>query len=176
MSDKISPDKAEKLKKLQEIVLSTLHHYLDSEEIPPNQGFKNKELERRMIDAGWKPGMEWCALFSEMVWRFAYEEVYGRVPEEFDKLFSANSQQTYKNFTKAGWNTDPTEPTMGCLVIWRNKEKGSIKGHVDLCEVPDLNRVKVIGGNVSDGVRRKVKSLAGYGNYDLLGFVHLEAL
>ena len=176
MSDELEVNKASKLAALKESVLKQLHHYLDSEELPPNQGFKNKELERKMIDVGWRAGMEWCALFGEMVWTNAYLDVYGYIPEEFPKLFSANSQQTYKNFAKVGWNTDHSEPTMGCLVIWKSKDKGSVKGHVDICEVPDLHRVKVIGGNVSDGVRSKVKALVGYGNYELLGFVHLEAL
>ena len=185
MADKeLAIEKQRKVEQLQESVLKLLHFYLDSEEIPPNQGFKNKDLERKMIDIGWKPGMQWCALFGEMIWTEAYLDVYGRIPEEFPKLFSANSQQTFKNFIKAGWSTSDDQPTPGCLVVWREDKKGSVAGHVDLCEVTDVYnpatklpvRMKVIGGNVSDGVRRKTKYSDKHGSYKLLGFVHLEAL
>jgi len=177
-------DKEQKLAQLQEAVLRLAHHYLDSEELPPNQGFKNKELERKMIDVGWRPGMAWCALFAELLWTMAYDEVYGKIPEEFPKLFSANSQQTFKNFNKAGWDTEPDQPTPGCLVIWKSSKRNDVSGHVDICEVSDAYdprsrmpvRMKVIGGNVSDGVRRKTKYSDKHGRYLLLGFVHLEAL
>lgn len=176
--------KEEKLRELQLTVVSLLHHYLGSDELPPNQGFRNKEFERAMVDVGWRAGMEWCALFSEMIWKKAYESVYGKYPEEFDKLFSANSQQTYKNFVKAGWAVDAEEPAVGCLVIWKKAAAHSTSGHIDVCEVagqfdPATRlpvRIQVIGGNVSDGVRRKSKSSNKYGTYKLMGFVHLEAL
>ena len=176
--------KAEQLIKLQQTALSLLRKYIDSEELPPNQGFHNKELERAMVDVGWAPGMEWCSLFAEMIWKKTYESVYGQYPEEFDKLFSANSQQTYKNFIKKGWTCTIDQPTPGCLVIWRKNEAGSKSGHVDLCEVTDTVdprsklpvRMKTIGGNVSDGVRQKTKFSDKHGSYVIMGFVHLEAL
>lgn len=174
----------EKVMQLKQTVQALLIKYLDSEELPPNQGFHNKDLERAMIDVGWAPGMEWCALFAEMIWKKAYESVYGKYPEEFDRLFSANSQQTYKNFIKKGWSVSIDQPTEGCLVIWKKNDPGSKSGHIDICEIADTLdprsklpvRMKVIGGNVSDGVRRKTKFSDKHGSYVIMGFVHLEAM
>jgi hypothetical protein len=109
-------------------IINVANGILGIKEIPPNRGFDNKEFEKEMKAlCGWRAGQAWCAYTAEYVWRKAYTNVYGDVYDNILKrLFSANSQQTYKNFSQSEMFMTGNEPKLGALVIWKHK---GISGH-----------------------------------------------
>ena len=157
---------------LRNNILNSARSIIGIKEIPPNMGFENKEFEKSMRSAGWRPGMAWCALTGELVWRMGYGYTYpaGRVDEiiiRLNKLFSANAQATYIGFQDSIFTVSQT-PEPGDIGIY--KKPNTIFGHMVIVEEVG-EKIRTIEGNSGDMVRKQIRTISGWGNYELMGFI-----
>lgn len=150
-------------------IIETAKNYVGQKELPPNAGFKDKYLTEKMIKIGWKKGWHWCCLFAKLVFKESYSAIYGDNSEQVNsivKLFSANSQQTYRNFEKKGLTGK--EPRPGAVMILKYK---GVSGHTGIVtEVRGEGYFMTVEGNNKDMVREVLRSTT---NPSLLGFCYL---
>jgi hypothetical protein len=136
-------------------VVEVARKYLGKTEKPGNMGFTDADFEQRMVDVGFQKGHAWCAYFTELCFKEAYPEKF----DEFDRLFSASTIQTFRNFQKAGYHTSMV-PEAGDLVIWQNYKDGKplATGHAGIVtweSDSNLSGFKSIEGNTSAGKSRE---------------------
>ncbi len=122
--------------------------YIGQTEKPGNMGFTDVEFERKMQKVGFQKTHAWCAYFTELVFKEAYPERLA----ELDKLFSASTIQTFRNFRDAG-HLIGNVPQLDALVIWQRIRYGSPQpfGHAGVVsKVIDVHTFKSIEGNTND--------------------------
>lgn len=93
--------------------------YIGQTEKSGNMGFNDVEFEKKMFQVGFHLHDSWCCYFQELVFKEAFPEKF----KEFDKLFSANSVQTFHNFKAAGYPTSLV-PAVDSLVVFQSKKDG----------------------------------------------------
>lgn len=131
------------------------------EELGNNEAFKNKEFQKKMQEAGFKKGYEWCVIFAKMVWL----NVFKQDVEIIKKIISPSSMQTWKNFSNTA-NLQgkfvrveaQSKPKPGDIVVWQRKGSAA-KGHAGLVTKVnnDLSFKTIEGNSNEDG------SANGYG-------------
>lgn len=127
--------------------------YIGETEKPQNAGFTDELFEKKMKAVGFEKGFAWCALFTELVFKEAFPDKFA----ELDKLFSAGTVQTFKNFQKESYPISNT-PVPGYLVIWQSYKDGKklTTGHAGIVsEVIDANTWYSIEGNTNDAGYRE---------------------
>ena len=143
-------------------IVSIAREYLGEKELKGNSGFHDEEFERRMDAVGWKLGQAWCAYFSELVWKQAYNLWDATLFTRLDKLFSASAVETFKNFSKTKDFIVSNKPIKGALMVWRNYKNGKPHwtGHVGIVELVDHKNKRVVtieGNSNSDGGREGIE-------------------
>jgi hypothetical protein len=171
---------------------NTALKYLGQTELKNNSGFKDKQLEKRMSEVGWKMGESWCAYFAELVWKEAYDsyEMKNDISKELlDKLFSGSSTQTHKNFDQSNFitrnqtnkNLLQKVPVPGALAIWRYGNDWT--GHTGIVLEPIGNAafISIEGNTNDDGARegyevakriRKLNAPFSENGLNLIGFIY----
>lgn len=156
--------------------------YVGKREKPGNKGFEDPELEARMIAIGWQAPWPYCILGVKMVY---VEAEPSKVNAH--KLFSANCQDTFENFLKAGYQITMA-PRPGSIVIWEYWKDGFLttKGHGGLVikQTPGgfesfEGNTDGPGGREGDGFYVKARSIvrtpATKGSSLIVkGFIHLS--
>lgn len=133
----------------QEVALK----YIGETEKPGNMGFTDVEFEKKMKAVGFQKTHAWCAYFTELVFKEAFPEKF----KELDKLFSASTIQTFRNFRDAAYPIGVV-PKPGNLVIWQTFDDGDPRatGHAGVVvEVVDKDTFYSVEGNTNDGGGRE---------------------
>lgn len=133
----------------QEVALK----YIGETEKPGNMGFNDADFEKKMQAVGFQKTHAWCAYFAELVFKEAFPEKF----KELDKLFSAGTIQTFKNFKEASYPISAI-PKDGNLVIWQTYKDGKPQttGHAGIVvQVVDQNTFYSVEGNTNDGGGRE---------------------
>ena len=137
--------------------------YIGQKEIIGNKGFENAVFEDKMESCGWDVGQAWCAYFTELVWKEAYELYKPEVIPVLDKLFSAGAVKTFNNFNKSPKFQTSKNPAVGAVVIWQYYKNGKPhwSGHAGIVSESVVglgNKFKTIEGNTnSQGGREGIE-------------------
>lgn len=116
-------------------VVKIAQSYIGQKEIKGNQGFEDKEFEKRMEEVGFKKGYAWCCLFAELCFVSAMVDK----KEELTKLFSASVVTTLRNFSGSkNWSIVKT-PSPGALAVFQTVRNGRKHwtGHIGIVEKID---------------------------------------
>ena len=157
-------------------IVETARKYIGQMEKPNNAGFKDSEFEKKMKLVGFLKGQAWCNYFVELVYREALPEL----DKKINKLMSASTQQTWKNFEKSGLFEFELSnyADEGDLVIWQSKSNPS-QGHIGIVSEVFEGGFKSIEGNTNDKggregyiVAERTRSLKDTKTMKLLGFIH----
>jgi hypothetical protein len=157
-------------------IVETARKYIGQMEKPNNSGFKDSEFEKKMKLVGFQKGQAWCNYFVELVYREALPEL----DKKINKLMSASTQLTWKNFGKSGLFEFEISnfPSEGDLVVWQST-KNSNQGHIGIVTTFDDKGFKSIEGNTNDKggregyiVAEKTRTLKDTKTLRLLGFIH----
>jgi hypothetical protein len=127
--------------------------YIGETEKPGNMGFNDAEFEKKMKAVGFQKTHAWCAYFTELVFKEAFPERF----KELDKLFSAGTIQTFRNFRDASYPVSNV-PKEGNLVIWQTFKNGEPQttGHAGVVvQVVDNDTFYSVEGNTNDGGGRE---------------------
>lgn len=154
--------------------------FLGIKEVGNNNGWQdvyfddlNMSFTDLMKTVGWQDTHAWCAYFAELVWKLAYANVDTLMVNKLDKLFSANSVNTFMNFKDQQSKT----PVIGSLVIWNYYKDGkaTTRGHTGIVVDVQGSVIKTVEGNMGDKVSTRTLII----NYEkkengnnLLGFIN----
>lgn len=117
--------------------------YVGIREIYNDQGWADKSFQQKMSAAGWKTGMQWCALFVRMVF---LQCAKGKALDFFRSKLNASAAGSFDNIKLAGKNDYAeviSKPEVGCLVCYVH--------HIEFCEAINGDKMTVISGNSSLG-------------------------
>lgn len=141
-------------------ILDVYQKYLGMTELSGNKFTDDNILGKLLHAAGQKDGESWCCYMQEGLFKEAYPDHFNQL----DRLFSANCQQTFRNFKEAGFEI-LSLPKIGCLAIWVKMKDGkeTTQGHAGLVvELIDSWQFKSAEGNSNNEGSRE-----GY-EFDLL--------
>lgn len=127
--------------------------YIGQTEKPGNMGFNDDHFEAKMKAVGFVKTHAWCAYFAELCFKEAFPEKF----QELDRLFSAGTIQTFRNFKDAAYLIGNV-PHAGNLVIWQNMKEGKplTTGHAGIvAEAIDQDDFWSIEGNTNDAGGRE---------------------
>lgn len=165
---------------LEKNIVNVAKGYIKQEEIVPNKGFKNKLFEMKMKAVGWLTGQPWCAYFTELVWKEAFEmSNFKEYIPVLNKLFSGSVVAGFRNFKQMSADFGvSTQPSVGALVFWQSTKNPS-NGHTGIVVAVNANgTIETIEGNTNvngsrEGfiVMNKQRGKDGYAGVKLLGYV-----
>lgn len=117
-------------------------YYVGQEEIPGNQGFKDKKFEELMKLTGWRQGQAWCAYFVELVWTQCGQDA---------SLFSGSAVQTWRNFENSDKYVCSDIPDVGDIIIWQMYRNGKAAwtGHAGIVIAIDNGVLVTVEGNTN---------------------------
>ena len=144
-----------------DLIAQIAQTYLGDEEIQPNQGFKNPQLQDEMDnlvtpDGPWVAPDPWCAALGCIVWTKAYTQMgYTDLLDKLQQhLFSLNSQNMLRKC-----HADPVWPTgmvpkVGAMAIYGDGDS-TTSGHtacaVIAVDAEGINYQTVEGNTIPDG-------------------------
>jgi thiol-disulfide isomerase/thioredoxin len=160
---------------MSEKVVEIAESYVGQKEIHGNQGFLNKDFEKKMRAVGFYTGAPWCAFFVKLVWKESDTERY--------KLIAGSALQTMRNFVKAEKIDLVAKPNVGAIAIYRTMKNGKAQttGHVAVViEVGDVTFTTVEGNTNASGGREGIEVAKKYRSYkfyepnglQLMGFIN----
>ena len=169
-------DASQEILRLRNEVVTFAEVFIGQKEIPPNLGFEDKNFERHMLEVGWHPGNAWCALTAELIWKIGYKAQYiadeimqAEINKILSRLCSANSQATYRNFDRSDEFEVSMIPERGDIGVFKS---GKTTGHtVIVREVLSPVEIVTVEGNSGDCVQSLSRLSAGWGNYELMGYI-----
>lgn len=152
---------------LNQEIAKVAKKYVGNTEISGNKGFENKEFEELMTAVGWRKDQAWCAYFTELVWKEAYNNIFNdpNINKSLDILFSAGAVATFNNFRRSEFFTSDT-PCIGSLVIWQTFRRnvphwtghaGIVVDHTDKTIVTVEGNTNQKGSREGDGVYEKLR-------------------
>lgn len=166
--------------KILKTVVEVAKSYVGQQEIKGNQGFKDKDFQKRMEEVGFVKGYAWCCLFAELCWRSAMIDK----SEELNKLFSASVSRTQNNLIAAEGYSISKKPTPGALAIFRVVKRGKLdwRGHIGIVEKVDAKNKQFtcVEGNTNGSggregievaIRKRKIEFDGYSGLVLQGFI-----
>jgi hypothetical protein len=167
---------------IRDLIVSKALFYIGEQEVKGNQGFKNKIFENKMISVGFQHGFAWCALFGELVWREAGQDVNTSLDHILAKTFSAGAVKTFNNFKARKDFEISNTPTPGDLVVWQSYKRGkaSWTGHLAIVVGVEDDHFETVEGNTnSKGGREGIEVALKKRNYNfqttnglrILGFI-----
>lgn len=117
--------------------------YIGQKEIHGNQGFINKDFEKKMRECGFYTGAPWCAFFAKLVWKESGTERY--------KLIAGSALQTMRNFVKSENIVLTNKPNVGAIAIYRTYKNGKVQttGHVAIVIDSNDSGFTTIEGNTN---------------------------
>ena len=125
--------------------------FIGQEETGGNKGFLNSYFENLMEKAGWKPGNQWCAFFTKMVWMNTLKPKHRKAAQ---KIMTGSTQLNLARFEKygKGFFKISDKPKKNALVIWQSLSDKS-RGHTGIVtKVNNLTKdYKTIEGNSNKG-------------------------
>lgn len=165
--------------------------YIGQREISGNQGFRNKDFESQMRDAGFYTGAAWCGFFCRMVWKEAGAMLHGFDDKQTVKTIVTGSAVKSMKVAVACGNFH-TWPVKGAVAVWRrfNDNEPTDTGHMGIvvdCEeytaktVPFRGAFDTVEGNTNDKggregliVAERMRSFAWKVDTGLrlMGFIH----
>jgi hypothetical protein len=166
-------------------IVETARKYIGQQEKPGNMGFKDEHFEDSMEAVGFRKGDAWCNYFVELV----YVESMPELKKKIERLMSASTQKTWKNFVEKGLPEFEMSsyPEFGDLVVWQSKKNKSL-GHIGIVSdviigtidgIPSVTGFKSIEGNTNDKggregyiVAEQTHTLKDSKSMKLLGFIH----
>lgn len=132
--------------------------YIGQEEISGNMGFKTPWFHKMMVGIGFKKTHPWCAYFTELVWKEAYDSFYNeQVGSVISQTFSPSVMKTWNNFGGLSAFKRSYIPTVGSLVVWQSA-RNRFFGHIGIVESLDYNNpyyFNTVEGNTNDGGGRE---------------------
>lgn len=134
-------------------VIEIATKYIGETEKPGNMGFNDAAFERKMVAVGFVKKHAWCCYFAELCFKEAFPEKAAAL----DKLFSAGTVQTFRNFKKAGYVIHQM-PKAGTLAIYQSYKDGKAleTGHAGVCVVDGpMGKYENVEGNTNDGGGRE---------------------
>jgi hypothetical protein len=168
---------------INKIILEKAQKYIGQKELQNNSGFVDFDFWQKMKNVGHDRGEAWCALFTELVWKEAYQQYDSTKFNELDKLFSDSATKTFSNFKANGWDVNRIAES-GALIIWQYHENGkpTWKGHAGIVKMLENEFIHTIEGNTNAGGSREgdqvAEKIRKY-NFEpvqkglvLLGFIH----
>jgi len=158
-------------------VVSIAQKFLGKEETHANKGFKDKNFEKDMKQAGWFVGGEWCAFFAKMI---MLKSLKGDKRKLAQKLMSGSSQMTFNNFKKSASQYISDKPKTGAIVVWQSQSNKN-KGHVGIVKKVFTGGFETIEGNVNENgspgivTQRRYNTVKSYNsnNLRLRGFINI---
>jgi len=142
---------------INQIIVNTACNYIGYCEISGNKGFQNEKFEDLMKNVGWQKGQAWCAYFTELVWKEAYQQYNAYMFPTLDKLFSAGAVATFNNFKKVKEFEISEIPVPGSVVIWQKYKDGMPHwtGHAGIVTEVYKDVFKSVEGNTNDSGGRE---------------------
>lgn len=117
-----------------------------------NTGFEDKQLEKDMLEVGWRAGWAWCASIQEK-WIWA---AYPELKETVQGFFVPSATATYRNLKNAGYPVS-MQPKEGDLVYWQRMQDGKAlwQGHAGVVSrvVSDTEFYSIEGNTNAGGSR-----------------------
>lgn len=155
--------------------------YIGIKEISGNNGWDDKEFERKMKAMGWRKGLAYCAFFVKLCAFEYYSQFDSGKFSILERLFSPMAVVTYQNFKKAGYAYEI--PSKNCLVVWQTIMGGEKKqtGHIAVfkdIEWPDVitidGNTNLAGSRDGDGIYQKRRNIKIYKEgLNFIGFINL---
>jgi len=166
-----------------ENIVNIAKNYIGKKEKKGNMGFQDPVFEEKMKKVGFIKGHAWCSYFAELVWKEAFLKSGINNFKVLDKLFSASTQTTWRNFAKNGKDNlfeVFDKPFPGDLVVWRSKSNSAL-GHIGIVVSEGENGYfYAIEGNTNDkggregyivAKRKRILSFSKNKPLILLGFI-----
>jgi hypothetical protein len=149
------------MRTINEIITDTAKQYIGQKELKGNSGFTDPVFWDKMSMVGFDLGEAWCALFTELVWKEAYQQYDATRFAELDKLFSDSATKTFKNFKAALWEVDQIAER-GALIIWQYYDNGkpTWKGHAGIVKMLSNELIYTIEGNTNVAGSREGEQVA----------------
>ena len=154
---------------MKEEALKFAQEHLGYEEIPGNNGFKDKAFDTKMRQVGFENTWAWCALFVELCWSYPTYDGKWKVFQGISDNFSANAVRTYENFKKDDSGLfkaySDSVPEGGDIVICEKRKNGEPKkidiwtvGHAGIVEsASDITFTAIEGNSNKQGSREGIK-------------------
>jgi hypothetical protein len=181
------------MRTINNLVIEIAKSYVGQKEKPNNSGFIDPYLEEKMISIGWAYGWAWCSLFTELIWKEAYEVYDPKLIPILNNLFNVSAVKTFSNFNELKDFEVNQVPEKGSIVIWQNYKnfKPLWTGHAGIvtCDTHSLGNgfvddekidtvegnTNALGGREGDCVAEKIRTI----NFEpiekglvMLGFIH----
>lgn len=149
-------------------------------EVGSNAGFSDSNFEKKIKQAGWLSGQDWCCY---TVKTFLSELAKDEALDFFKKNINGSTQSSWKNLqTESKYHKISTSPQPGALIFYQNNSNTS-KGHVEIIEkINNDGSYQVISGNSSisgsgkQGITRKTRAKSGISGFKILGYVIIKKL
>jgi hypothetical protein len=154
------------------------------QEVPENQGFKDKFLSYVMNVVGFEKGYAWCMLFANVCAVLYFTQFNSFLIQKFKDCFTPGAVSTFNRFKKHFPEMVSDKPSRNSIAIWQKYTNGKatwrghagvvvwLNGSVLLSVEGNTNKA---GGRDGDGVYVKERNI--YANSDnglrLKGFINL---
>lgn len=134
------------IKKAQELVKAIAIKYEGIKEIGVNQGFNDVNFQKKMSNAGWSSGQQWCAYFAKLV----HLEAFPDSANNIRKILNGNTQKLFNNAKNDTTGTYTVimagKPMPGDIAIWV-RTKNASKGHAGIVINSNDDFFETIEGN-----------------------------
>lgn len=147
--------------------------YIGEQEVssgPIEYGFQNPKFEKKMIENGFRPTYDWCAIFGKAV---ITDSLLGKKKKIINQLMTPSTQQTYRNLLDASqkypWIKLSQTPKLNAIAIWQHTSNPAY-GHMGIVDkIASNGRFRTIEGNTPtpthfDGVTARWHSISEKNN------------
>lgn len=173
---------------INDLIVNTARKYIGVTEIKQNQGWVEKDFQRRMEQVGWYPGMAWCMLYAELVWSEAYFEAgHSDVVVRVSQGFSAGVTETWNKVRRQKLFKVGNKPVKGAIAVWQQFNNGVAdwRGHSGIVLSHNDSDFQSIEGNTNtkgsrDGdtvaIKKRGYSFLNTSGLVLQGFIYPEVV
>ncbi|MBQ3691086.1 MAG: hypothetical protein II937_14655 [Bacteroidales bacterium] len=136
------------LNPIQSAIITEAEKWVGQEEIENNQGFKDKNFEKKLAAIGWYKPLPYCAAFVKVVLLAVSK---GAAKTFFQKNTGLGAENNFRNLaTKNDYSEQIKTPEPGCIVCYTH--------HNEICVDFDGKEMTVISANGSLNDGRKYAS------------------
>lgn len=174
---------------LEKLIVAEAARWTHVREKGKNNDFSDPEFTKLIRTLGkWRVGWAWCACFTTVVWKFAFQRANDPKLELIGKLFTPSVIRTFNNFKKDATFkvVQANEPRPGALMCMRSKGNAA-NGHIGIVTsfLKADGTFDTIEGNTgarglregdrSEGVMRKKRRFGANGSLTCFGFIYPDA-
>lgn len=154
------------------------------QEIPENQGFKDRFLSYVMDVVGFEKGYAWCMLFATVCADLYFTQFDSTLVNKYKECFTPGAVSSFNNFKKKFPEMISDTPDVNSIAIWQRYKNGKAtwRGHAGIVVFLNGSVLLSVEGNTNekgsregDGVYIKERNI--YGNPEtglrLKGFINL---